>query len=439
MPELRPVLGTWSTTALVVGGMVGSGIFLLPPLVAREVPDAWGVLLVWAAGGAVALCGALTMSELGAMMPRAGGQYVFLREAWGRAPAFLFGWMTFAVNYTGTIAAVAAAFALYVALFAPIGGFAVKLVAIALIWLLTAVNLLGTRRAAWMQGASTVAKVAALAGLVLLAFLLPTPARAASVPSAGSVTLAGVGVALGAVLFAYDGFAGATFLAGEMKDPRRTLPRATVLGVLIVVLVYVAAVGAYLHVLGVGGVAASARLVSDVAGAVLGDRGAILFGAAVLASTFGLVSAYVLQSPRIYYAMARDGATYEGFGGLNRAGVPAFGLVMQAEWASLLVLWGTFDQLVGFVIVSSWTFNALTGLALWRLRRARPDAERPYRAPLLAAIAFTLASAFVVVVQFVAAPTDALLGMALTLSGVPVYAFLRWRRAGRGSGPNAPS
>lgn len=413
MNDLRRVLGTTSATALVVGAMVGSGIFLLPSLVATNVPSAPGILAVWAIGGGIALCGALAIAELASRFPQAGGQYVFLREAWGQRTGFLFGWMTFAVNYTGSIAAVAVAFAIYLGAFFPLNAFGTKLAAIALIWLLTLANLRGVRFASILQNASTLAKVGGIVALVVLAFVLPAPANANVSASTGSLTLAGFGVALGAVLFAYDGFASASFVAGEIRgDVPKTIARASILGVIIVVLVYLAANLAYIHVLGVQGVASSTRLAGDVAGALMGKPGETLFTLAVLASTLGLVGAFVLQSPRIYYAMAKDEAGYAGFARLNRTGAPWFGLILQAEWASLLVLWGSFDTLVGYVIVSSWTFNALTGLALFRL----PGAKRRIPAAI-----FVAGSVFVVAIQFVATPRDAIIGMALTLSGLPVY------------------
>lgn len=442
----QPRIGLRTATALIVGSAIGSGIFLLPSQIAQQVPAPGLVLSVWVVGGLLSLFGALTFAEMGAMYPRAGGQYVFLREAYGNGAGFTFGWFNFWVNITGTIAAVAYACAIYLGVFWSFDPFQTKLVAIGVIWFLTLVNWFGVRHGGVVGDLSTIAKVAAILGLVVLGFWLGdgtgqvlTPLLPADV--AGGALAVGFGLAMVSVLFAYDGWASVTFVAHEIRDPQRTIPRAALLGTLIVMATYLLANAVYLHVLPLAAVAASERLAFDVAATLFAGPGSVRAGkflaAAVVLSTFGAANAWILQGPRIYYAMAKDKLFYRGFASLHpKNDTPDFGLLVQAQWASLLVLTGTFESLVVFVTVGLWMFYGLTGAAVFVLRRKRPDAPRPYRTlgyPVVP-ILFVAASIFVVVNAVVFDTASSIWGVVLALSGVPVYLLVRRHSRARARG-----
>lgn len=430
---MKRALGTKEAVALIVGSIVGSGIFLLPATTAALLGSPGLVFLVWTVCGLLAVTGGLTVAELGGMFPKAGGQYVFLREAFGPRVAFTYGWAFFWVIQTGIIAAVATAFAVFAGFFLPLDVLATRLVAVGVIVLLTAVNYVGVRYGAAVANVSTSAKVLAIVLLVLLGLALAAgrgsfgPFLPAEPPAGGLVSA--FGLALVATLFAYDGFNQAAAVAGEVRDPGRAVPRATIVAVLLVMAVYLAAVAVYLHVLPIGEVAASGRLAADAAVDFLGPAGAGLVAAAVLVSTFGTVNAYVLSGPRVYYALAEDGRFYRGFKSLHaRFATPDFGLVVQAEWACLLVLTGSFATLVNYVVVALACFHVLMGIALFRLRRERPDAPRPYRCwgyPVVPAL-FTLTMAFIVVNAVVTTPLQAGTAVLIVLSGVPVVFAAEW-------------
>ncbi|MHB8586047.1 MAG: APC family permease [Thermoplasmatota archaeon] len=434
---LKPTLGLVSATTLIVGSAIGSGIFLLPASVAGKAGAPGLTLIVWIVGGFLSIAGALTFAELGGLFPRAGGQFVFLREAYGDGAAFLFGWMMFFVAITGIIAAVATAFSIFVGAFFPLTTLEMRLVAIACIWFLTLVNWFGVRYGGVVQNVATFAKVAALVALVVLAFVVGRGTGAIVSPllpaGPGPVLAAGFGLGLVAALFAFDGWSSVTFVASEIKNPQRTIPRAALLGVGIVTLVYVIANAAYLYVLPFPSLVGSQRAAFDVATALFGANGGVAISIAVIVSTFGTVNGYVLQGPRIYYAMAKDGLFYRGFGSVSKRNVPNFGLILQAEWASLLVLSGTYNTLVTYVVIGLWAFYALTGLALFQFRRKAADAPRPFRVPfypILPAL-FVLAAVAIVANALINDPLDAGPGILLVLTGIPVYAaLLWWRRRG---------
>jgi APA family basic amino acid/polyamine antiporter len=440
----RPTLGVLSATTLIVGSSIGSGIFLLPSVVAGQAGAPGLTLLVWVVGGLLSLAGALAFAELGSMFPRAGGQYVFLRESYGRSAAFLFGWMTFWVSITGIIAAVATAFAIFVGAFFPLTGLETKFVAIGCIWFLTLVNWFGVRYGGVVQNVATIAKVIAILALVGAAFLFGAPqgsVLAPLVPAGSSLGIASAfGLGLVAALFAFDGWTSVTFIGSELRNPRRTIPIAATAGVGLVTAIYLLANAAYLRVLPFPSILASQRVAFDVATAIVGSQGGSLLAAAVIVSTFGTVNGYVLQGPRVYYAMARDRVFYPGFGSLSKRAVPAFGLLLQAEWASLLVLTGSYAKLVTYVVIGLWVFYGITGYALFRLRRHRPDAERPYRVPGYPVVPalFVAAAIFIVLNALVNDTGDAIWGLVLIATGVPVLALLRWRER-RGPAAESPS
>ncbi|MEA3189489.1 MAG: basic amino acid/polyamine antiporter, family [Thermoplasmata archaeon] len=424
-------LGTFDLTAIIVGSMVGSGIFFLPGGMLASLGShdaagnvvlgggAWAIMLAWVLGAVIALCGGLVFAELGAAFPKAGGQYAFLRDSVGRAWGFLFSWTAFAVVQTGTIAAVAVALATaFDTLLAAMGsgglpgspvnlGFVVvpkygtAALAIAIVWLLTGINYLGVRRAADVNNVATIAKLAAIGFIVLSAFVLGRSAG-----NFGGVGASFTGFGLGAFavatsssLFAYDGFAQATFVAAEVKDARRVLPKAILIATCLVAGVYLLATYAYFHVLPVGEVS-QAALTGDVPIAtesttqVLGGIAGGLVASMIVVSTFGTVNAYVLASPRIYWSVARDREFPRPFGLLSRHGTPSYGLVYGAIWAGFLTLTGSYLALADLVVFGLYVFYLVTMVGYFLLRRSDPSAFDGFKSPLrpLPAILFGLAS-----------------------------------------------
>lgn len=447
-PSLVPTLGLLTATFLIVGSSIGSGIFRLPAVMAAEVGSPWLLVGVWVLCGLLSIAGALTFAEMGAMFPRAGGQYVFLREAFGHRPAFLYGWTFFWVIQTGIIAAVAFAFAGFLSFLVPLTAFQVKLVAMGLILLLSAVNYVGVKYGGALNNAFTAAKVGAIAALVLLGFLLARGAGNFSSPVAPADAappglVASVGAAMAFAFFAYDGWNQSAFVASEIKNPQRNVPLSMMLGTLTVMTVYVLANLVYVHVLPYDAITATAEsgtLGAETAKAVLGPVGATLVTLAILVAVFGTVNAYVLSGPRVYYAMAKDGLAYRGFAAVSeRFKTPDFAIILQAEWACLLVLTGSFNDLVNFAVFAIWLFYGVTGLAYFRLRRTHAHVPRPYRTlghPVVP-ILFIATSVFIVVNTLVTDTRNALFGLLLILTGIPALVFLE-RRAAKAARARAP-
>jgi APA family basic amino acid/polyamine antiporter len=423
-------LGLFSGTMAVVGGIGGGGIFRTPAAVAERVGSSGLILGVWVAGGAVALAGALCFGELGHRRPRAGGGYVYLRETWGPLAAFLYGWALLLVIASGAIAAIAVTFANYTLALTGLPSRLGLPLAIAAIVLVSGINYFGVRPGGVVQNVFTVLKLLALAALVgvgLLAGLPPSePARTAA-PSA-------IGAALVPVLFTYGGWQQTNFIAEEMVNPERDLPRALLLGVAIVVATYLLANLAYLQVLGPGGLAASTAPAADAMRAMLGPPGSALISAGIAVSTFGFLNLVVLVTPRVFQAMAADGVFFPRLARLHPVHrTPAAAIVLQAAWASTLALTGSFSQLVDYVAFADWVFFGLTvaGLFVYRARdRAEgrhgpPGAFRVPGYPWTPA-AFVAAAIFVVMSSVAAAPRNALVGTGLLALGVPVFWY--WNR-----------
>jgi APA family basic amino acid/polyamine antiporter len=426
---------------MVMGGIIGAGIFLNPAIVAQRVGTAGLTLGVWVLGGAVALAGAFCFGELGARRPRAGGGYVYLRDAFGPLPAFLYGWTLLLVIATGAIAAVAVTFARYAAALFGLGGSWVIPMAIVAIGFLSAVNYRGVRPGATTQNLFTILKLVALAGLIVAGVAAPMPdAAVASVgaPAAGpgtmAATIAVIGIALVPVLFSYGGWQQTNFVAEEIVDARRSLPRALVLGVSGVVLVYVLANLAYVRQLGVAGLAASQAPAADVMRQVLGPAGASFISAGIVASTFGFLNLVILVSPRVYQAMADDGVFFRAAANLHpRFRTPTRAIIFQAGWAIVLTLSGTYAQLLDYVVFGDWIFFGLTVATLfWYRRHERSTSEgEEYRTPgypIVPAL-FVAVAVYVVISSVASNPTNALFGTLLIGLGVPVFYY--WRRRGR--------
>ena len=456
-------IGRMDAMALVVGSMIGSGIFIVSADILRQVNSPGLLLLVWGIAGLMSVAGALTYGELAGMYPRAGGQYVYLREGISPLFGYLYGWTLFAVIQTGTIAAVAVAFARFTAVFFPsltaetflgftlplpsgaieVGLSPQRVLAIASILVLTWINLRGVRTAAVIQTSLTVIKAAALGALILLGVTIGrnAPAIAANFGAgfwpAEGLTLAVwplVGAAMVGALFSMDAWNNVGFAGSELKDPKRDLPFAMGAGVLTVVTLYLLANLAYLSVLPAADIAVAPqdRVATAVLQAILGDTGLYAMAAAIMISTFGCNNGLILSGARVYYAMARDGLFFRRAGELDPVHrTPAFGLKVQAAWASVLCLSGTYSQLLDYVIFAAVLFFLLTVVGLFALRVRKPDAARPVRAPgypwLPAAYAaMTLAFCINLLVQ---KPQYSWPGLIIVALGVPVY--FAWRRVGR--------
>jgi basic amino acid/polyamine antiporter, APA family len=405
---------------------VGSGIFLTPSSIAAQVGSGWMLMGVWLIAGLFTFLGGLAYAELGAMFPKAGGQYVYLREAFGAPVAFLFGWTLLLVIQTGTAAAIATGFATYLGVFIPLGAWGLRIVAAVLVLLLSLLNARGVKQGAWIQNGFTVAKVLAITALVLLCFSHP------SVPQTQAVALPGfgaLGIALAAAFFSYDGWNFVTFASGEMPDAKRTLPRGLLIGIASSVGIYLVLNAAFLRVMPFGQLAQSSRVASDALQRIMGSKGAYLVAIAVLLSTFGSANGCVLGGSRVYYAMGVDGVLPKSLAHLSERGTPTVALALQGSWAAALALSGSFGTLFTYAISSAWLWYGITGLALFVLRARRPDVDRPIRAwghPITTG-AFVLFALSFCALQIATGSAAALKGFGLILLGLPFYFFFRAR------------
>jgi APA family basic amino acid/polyamine antiporter len=441
-------LGTFDGALLTVGSVVGTGIFLTTSDMARVLPHPGLILLVWLAGGLLTLAGALTYGELGAMFPRAGGLYHFVKEAYGPLWGFLYGWTAFLVIMSGGIAAIAVAFGEYLGSFLPFfstgnvlasvplgrwtwtlsGG---QVAAVAAILVLTVVNHLGLKEGVWVQNVLTVLKIGAIVGLGVLGLLVPARAHPDLFARAGSVPgglLAAFGVAMIAALWTYDGWYGLTCSAGEMRDPGRSLPLGLILGTLVVMAMYLLLNLVYLRALPIPEMAGTQRVAESAAGALFGATGARLTSLVVLVSAFGCLSATILYSSRIYLPMAEDGLFFRSLARVHPGyRTPVASLWAQSAWSVLLAVSGTYSQLYTYVIFASVVFHAMTAAAVFLLRRRRPDHPRPYRTwgyPAVPAL-FILACLLLIGNTLAESPVESLWGLGFVALGAPAYALFR--------------
>jgi APA family basic amino acid/polyamine antiporter len=428
MADLSRRLTLFDGTTLLVGSVIGSGIFVVPSLIAQRVPEPGLVIGIWIFSGLLVLCGALTLAELGAMLPESGGLYVYMREAYGPFWAFLYGWTIMLVVIPGAIAALCSAFLLYFTLFVPMSWWTGKLTGILLLVGLALINVRGVKQGSGVQSLFAVLKVAGLAALIVLALVTWRGTAAHFEPllpaafSGGLVTA--IGLAMISTLFAYDGWHFVGFVAGEVRDPQRTIPRSIILGVLIVIVIYVSANLAYIFVLGQPRIAASERVAAEAMSAMIGPAGATFITLTILCSTFGALSANVLAGPRVFFAMAKDGLFFPQLARVHpRYHTPAAAIWAMALWAGLLTLTGGYEHLITMAGFSSWIFFTMVVLAVIVLRRRHPEWTRPYRAAgyPVTVILFVVVSSFFVINTLVEAPRSSLLGLGLLLIGVPFY------------------
>jgi basic amino acid/polyamine antiporter, APA family len=426
-------LTLFDATMLVMGGIVGAGIFMNPAVVAQEVSTAGAALGAWAVGGVFALVGAFIYAELAARRPAVGGQYAYLREAFHPLVAFLYAWTLLLVSQSGGMAAVAMTFARY---FRELSGLPVgeSAIAVGALAALTLVNCLGVRAGSNLQSVFMVLKIGAIAMLVAFGFSAVPVAGPASTTAAGG-TLTAFGAALVPVLFAYGGWQTSSFVGGELKSPQRDLPRGLLIGVSGVVVLYMLVNYVCINALGMRGLAATATPASDVMRAALGSRGATLIAAGIAISTIGFLSQNLLTGPRVYFAMARDGTFFKSVATVHpRTRVPVVAIVLQGTIAAVLALSGSYERILGFVVAIDWVFFGLTALALVVLRRrdVADGAEGAFRVPghPFTTLLFVAGSWLVVANTVYRFPANALAGLGLLILGIPVYLY--WRRGARG-------
>ncbi|MBA3891858.1 MAG: amino acid permease [Gemmatimonadaceae bacterium] len=418
---------------LVVGGVIGAGIFLNPSIVAQRLGTPSLTLTAWALGAAIALLGAFIFAELGARAPAAGGGYVYLRDAFGPLVAFLYGWALLLAIASGAIAAVAVTFARYAAAVAGLEPATHVPLGAAAIVLLTGINIVGVRPGAVTQNVFTVLKLVAIAAIVAGGIGISGVGGASSastVAAAPSNVFAAMGTALVPVLFTYGGWQQTNFVAEEIIEPQRNLPRALVLGVLIVGVVYLLANYTYLGVLGIDGLAASTAPASDVMGQRFGDAGRTIIAGGIAISTFGFLNLVILVTPRVYQAMARDGLFFRRLAELHPTWrTPVAAILLQGVWAIALLLSGSYGALLDWVTFADWIFFGATAATLF-VYRGRV-ATAPYRAPLhpVSTVLFIVAAGYVVLGAVISNPRNAVLGTLLLVAGVPVYYVWRGRSA----------
>ena len=434
--ELRRTLSLRDLIFIVVGTVIGSGIFLTPGAVVRNSGSGGMALVVWTVGGILSLLGALTFAELGASRPDSGGLYVYLRDAFGPPLAFLYGWTMFLVIGSGSLATLAAAFPRYVAVFVTLSPVAERVISILMIVVVALLNVRGTRQSADVQGVATGIKAAVIVVLAALLIALSKGTGHAGVwwpDHFTASTIIGSITGMIGVLWAYEGWQYVTFSAGETVDPQRTFARGIVVGTLILIGIYVFANVGYFSALGVDGVANSRTVASDAASATLGPWAGKAISAVILVSIFSAANGMMLTLPRLFFAMARDRLFFARLAAVHpRFGTPAAAIIGTAIWAAVLVLSGSFEQLLTYVVFMSWLWFALAALAIFAYRRSEPDAPRPFRTPgyPITPILFVVAAMVIVVNTVVSQPTQSLVGLGLALLGVPAYFWWRPRKSG---------
>jgi APA family basic amino acid/polyamine antiporter len=428
MTDLPRRLTFFDGAALLVGSVIGSGIFVVPSLIAQRVPEPGLVIAIWIFSGLLVLCGALTLAELGAMLPHSGGMYVYMREAYGPFWAFLYGWTIMLVAIPGAIAALTTAFLLYLKLFVPMTLWVEKALGIGILLGLAAVNVRSAKQGAGVQNLFTILKVGGLVLLVGLALLTRRGDTSNFLPlmpdGLSTALLTAIGLSMISTLFAYDGWQFVSLVAGEVRDPQRNVPRSIILGVLIVIVVYVSANLAYIYVLGQPRIATAERVAADAMWEMIGPTGATVISLAILCSTFGAISANVLAAPRVFFAMGRDGLLFRQLATVHpRYQTPATAIWTLAIWAGLLTLTGGYEHLITMSGFANWIFFTMIVLSVVVLRRTHPEWERPYRVTgyPFTVIVFVLVSSAFVVNTLVGSVRSSLMGLGLLLLGIPFY------------------
>jgi APA family basic amino acid/polyamine antiporter len=436
-PDLPRVLGLVSVVGIVVGTMIGSGIFINPAKVAKDVGTPGLMLAVWVVGGILSLFGALAIAEMAAVYSQAGGIYIYLREAYGSLVAFLFGWTLFLIVEAGTVATLAVGFSSkYLPYFVSLSGPQTKVVAVSLIAILAAVNVLGVRKGAFLMNFLTSIKFIGLIGICVVVFIFAKGSTGnflsaeSAAPTTGGL-MGSFGVALVAALWAYKGWETSTYCAGEIKDPQKKLPLGLFIGSLSVICLYLLANLAYLYVFPAVRMAESTRIAADVMETAVGPVGATVIALIILMSMTGTANGHLMTAPRVFYAMAKDGLFFKGVAKVHpRYRTPHVSIIVLAVWSALLSLSGTFEQLYSYVIFGFWIFMGLTVAGVIVLRQKRPDLPRPYKTwgypvtPFL----FILSAVFLTVNSLLRTFWNSFAGLALIALGIPVYLVWKSRR-----------
>ena len=431
--KLKRVLSLLDATMINTGGIIGSGIFMVPATVALYTHSSSLFFLVWILGGIVSLFGALSVAELGAAMPRTGGQYVYLSEAYGPIWGYLYGWSAVAVINTASIAAVGVAFSEYLGFFIPMTDVSIKGIAVVIITTLTIINIIDVKSGARFQNLFTFTKLGGIFGIILLGLCMGGGNAGNLKPIFSDLSYTSLvgplGLAMVAVLWTFDGWIFVTYVAGEIKNPGRNIPLSLILCMIIVVSVYLALNFVLVYILGFNGMINSNLVMSDAASVFLGKSGAIVVTVIILISLLGANNGFVLTSARINYAMARDNRFFKQAAFIHpKFQSPANALIIQCVWACVLTFTGTFNQLITYIIFASWIFYGMSAGAVIILRKKKPDMERPYRTPFYPwiPIIFILFAIFLTVNTILEAPRDAAIGTGLILAGLPLYYY--WKK-----------
>ena len=432
-PKLARVLTLLDATMINAGGIIGSGIFMVPATIALLTGSTSLILAVWVFGGLISLFGALSVAELGAAMPRAGGQFVYLNEAYGPVWGYLYGWSCVAVINTASIAAVGVAFSEYLGFFFPLSTMGIKSVAILSVILLTIINILDVKSGARAQNVFTLLKIGAIFGIISLGLVMDG-GSAENIqpfyPDRPLPALVGpLGLAMVSVLWTYDGWIFITYVAGEVKNPGRNIPLSLVFCMLIVISIYLLINFVFTYTLGIGAMGTSTLVASDSAFIFLGEKGAVLVSIIILISLLGTNNGFILTSARINYAMARNRLFFQQAAKVHpKFKSPANALIIQAVWACALTFSGTYNQLITYIIFASWIFYAMSCAAVIILRKKRPEMKRPYKTPgyPYIPIIFILFAVFLTFNTILEAPRDAAVGAGIILAGLPLYFY--WKK-----------
>jgi len=432
-PGLKRVLTLMDATLINTGTIIGSGIFLVPATVALLTGSLSLMLAVWIFGGIISLFGALSVAELGSSLSRTGGQFIYLKEAYGPVWGYLYGWSAVAVINTASIAAVGVAISEYLGFFIPLSGWGLKIVAVIIILTLTSLNIVSVKSGVWVQNFFTFLKIAAISGLIVMGFFMEGGQSVNFLPFLSNEPIAGMvgplGLAMVAVLWTYDGWIFVTYVGGEVKNPQRNIPLSLILCMIIVITIYLSINTLFLYTLGFEAMGNSLLVAADSTVVFLGSKGAAVITIIILISLVGANNCFILTSARINYAMAREGLFFAAAGKVSKKfNTPSNALILQGIWSCILTFTGTFNQLITYVIFASWIFYGMSAGAVIILRKKMPDLERPYLTPGYpwVPIIFILFAILLTLNTVLEAPRDAAIGTFIILSGLPFYFY--WKK-----------
>jgi len=425
--ELKKALSRFDLIMIAIGSTIGSGIFLTPAIIANAIQSPIYIIIIWLVGGLLILCGALTFAELGALMPQAGGVYVYLFEGYGKVFGFLYGWAYILVVNTGGIAALSVAFTTYLAYFFPMNPVTLKLVAVCGIFFLTVINVVGVKVGGIFSDVFTVLKLIGIFGVIAVGFIWGSSSITNFSFEMPSGMTSGLAVAMVGVLWSYGGWQHATYAAGEAKNAKKDVPIAMIIAALSVTAIYVLINIGYMFLLPVDIIANSPSVAADAVKTVLGPIGGGIIALAIFISTFGTAGIYTLTAPRIYFAMAKDGIFFPQIAKIHpKYSTPANAIIIQSTWAVLLILfWGTFENLISYVVFTDWIFFGLTAASVFIFRKKLPDVKRDYKTlgyPVTPTL-FILMAAWFVINTLIEKPEQAVAGLIMLGLGLPVYYY----------------